>query len=59
MSHMEFEERPEIEIMNLVSNCGGIMGVLLGLSAISIVEFMYLIYGIIVHCVTAKRISVL
>ncbi len=52
-------ETPAYTIVQLCSDFGGVIGVVLGPSMITFVEFFYCLVDLIVHSVTKGRMSII
>lgn len=54
MKYMEISEKPSMTLNGLISNIGGTIGLFLGMSVMSLIEVLELIFSM--GCILAKRL---
>ncbi len=52
-------EIPDYTLVQLFSDFGGVLGVILGTSVITFIEFLYFLVDLILHVITKGRISII
>ncbi len=59
LNSISYTETPAYTIAQLSAEFGGLMGIILGPSVITFVEFFYCLVGLIVHALTKGKVSIM
>ncbi len=56
---VSYTETPAYTVAQLAADFGGFIGIILGPSVITLVEFFYCLFGLIVHVLTKGKVSIM
>ncbi len=59
LNSISYVETPAYTIEQLAADFGGVLGIILGPSVITLVEFFYCLLGLIVHVLTKGKVSIM